>query len=180
MGNDNIIAFRTREQLRKYLGIFSPQFKNNDGKWSFSGRCYSAYRPRATLENTEQNPLRLRKSRKALQWLGSLFKRWGYSSRPTFLLIRNKYVTLSPVTTNHLICAFLRRVIIQMKRLGLNQTQLAKRMKVSRPYVTKLLSGDVNITFGTAMRLAQALQMDFFPDLREKTEPEVAAVPSAT
>ena len=57
---------------------------------------------------------------------------------------------------------------------------LARRMKVSRPYVTKLLSGDVNITFGTAMRLAQALQMDFFPDLREKAEPEVAAVPSAT
>ena len=84
------------------------------------------------------------------------------------------------MTTNHLICAFLRRVIIQMKRLGLNQTQLAKRMKVSRPYVTKLLSGDVNITFGTAMRLAQALQMDFLPDLREKTEPEVAAVPSVT
>ena len=99
---------------------------------------------------------------------------------PPSLLIRNKYVTLLFVTTNHLICAFLRRVIIQMKRLGLNQTQLAKRMKVSRPYVTKLLSGDVNITFGTAMRLAQALQMDFFPDLREKTEPEVAAAPSAT
>ena len=94
--------------------------------------------------------------------------------------IRNKYVTLLFVTTNHLICAFLRRVIIQMKRLGLNQTQLAKRMKVSRPYVTKLLSGDVNITFGTAMRLAQALQMDFFPDLREKIEPEIVAVPAAT
>ena len=84
------------------------------------------------------------------------------------------------MTTNHLICAFLRRVIIQMKRLGLNQTQLAKRMKVSRPYVTKLLSGDVNITFGTAMRLAQALQMDFFPDLREKTEPGPVVVPAAT
>lgn len=94
--------------------------------------------------------------------------------------IRNKYVTLFFVTTNHLICAFLRRVIIQMKRLGLNQTQLAKRMKVSRPYVTKLLSGDVNITFGTALRLAQALQMDFFPDLREKTEPGPVAVPAAT
>ena len=94
--------------------------------------------------------------------------------------IRNKYVTLLFVTTNHLICAFLRRVIIQMKRLGLNQTQLAKRMKVSRPYVTKLLSGDVNITFGTALRLAQALQMDFFPDLREKIEPEIVAVPAAT
>ena len=124
--------------------------------------------------------MRLQKSRKALQGLGNIFKRWGYSSHSPFLLIRNKYVTLLFVTTSHLLCAFLRRVIIQMKRLGLNQTQLAKRMKVSRPYVTKLLSGDVNITFGTAMRLAQALQMDFFPDLREKAEPEGAAGPSAT
>jgi transcriptional regulator with XRE-family HTH domain len=103
-----------------------------------------------------------------------------FSSAVPSLLIRNKYVTLFDVTTNHLICAFLRRVIIQMKRLGLNQTQLAKRMKVSRPYVTKLLSGDVNITFGTALRLAQALQMDFFPDLKEKAEPEPVAVPAAT
>ena len=26
MGNDSTTAFRTREQLRKYLGIFSPRF----------------------------------------------------------------------------------------------------------------------------------------------------------
>ena len=38
MGNDNIIAFRTREQLRKYLGIFSPQFKNNRWKMEFLGQ----------------------------------------------------------------------------------------------------------------------------------------------
>lgn len=73
-------------------------------------------------------------------------------------------------SANHLVCAFLRRVILQMKRLGLNQTDLAKRMKVSRPYVTKLLSGDVNITFGTALRLANALQMDFLPELKEKKD----------
>lgn len=69
---------------------------------------------------------------------------------------------------NHLICAFLRRCIRQMKKLGLNQTQLAQRLHVSRPYVTKLLSGDVNISFGAAMRLARALEMDFFPELKER------------
>ena len=69
-------------------------------------------------------------------------------------------------TANHLVCAFLRRCIKQMKRLGLNQSALAKRMKVSRAYIAKLMSGDVNITFGTAMKLARALEMDFFPDLR--------------
>ena len=72
------------------------------------------------------------------------------------------------MTANHLVCAFLRRCLRQMKRLGINQSDLARRMKVTRPYITKLMSGDVNITFGTALRLARALEMDFFPELRER------------
>jgi len=82
-------------------------------------------------------------------------------------------------TANHLVCAFLRRCIIQMKRLGFTQTELARRMKISRPYVTKLLSGDVNITFASAERLARALKMDFFPELRpqpEESHGKIAAV----
>ena len=75
-------------------------------------------------------------------------------------------------TANHLVCAFLRRCIVQMKRLGLTQTELAKRMKISRPYVTKLLSGDVNITFASAERLAKALKMDFFPMLKDRDAPK--------
>ena len=48
----------------------------------------------------------------------------------------------------------------------MTKTGLAKKMRVSRPYITNLLSGkDVNITFRTAYRLAKALQMDFFPEL---------------
>lgn len=74
------------------------------------------------------------------------------------------------MTANHLVCAFLRRCLRQMKRLGMNQSDLARRMKVSRPYITKLMSGDVNITFGTALRLARALEMDFFPELRARDE----------
>ena len=66
--------------------------------------------------------------------------------------------------------AFLRRVLRRMKDLGINQTELAKRMKVTKPYVTKVLKRDVNFSFGTAMKLAKALQMDFFPELREKKE----------
>ena len=63
-----------------------------------------------------------------------------------------------------------------MKALGLSQTALAKRMKVSRPYVAKVLSGDVNITFRTAARFAHALQLDFLPVL--KPMGESAAEPS--
>ena len=55
-----------------------------------------------------------------------------------------------------------------MKQLGLNQSALAQRMNVSRPYISKVLRSDVNISFGTAAKLARALEMDFFPELREK------------
>ena len=46
--------------------------------------------------------------------------------------------------------AFLRRILLRMKELGVSQTELAKRMQVSRPYITKVLHQDVNITFRTA------------------------------
>ena len=58
-----------------------------------------------------------------------------------------------------------------MKELGLSQTDLAKRMKVSRPYITKVLRQDVNFSFRTAAKLARALQMDFSPDLRPQEDP---------
>ena len=66
--------------------------------------------------------------------------------------------------------AFLRRILLRMKELGVSQTELARRMKVSRPYITKLLHQDVNFSFRTAAKLANALRMDFFPELRPQDE----------
>jgi len=68
-------------------------------------------------------------------------------------------------SVNRVCSLFLRKILLRMKELGLNNTALAKRMNVSRPYVVKVLSGDVNITFGTAMKFAKALGMDFVPGL---------------
>ena len=73
-------------------------------------------------------------------------------------------------TLDHIGSAFLRRILRRMKQLGINQSELAKRMKVSKPYITKVLHQDVNFSFRTAARLAQALEMDFFPELREKAD----------
>ena len=72
--------------------------------------------------------------------------------------------------------AFLRRILRRMKQLGVSQTELARRMNVSRPYVTKVLSRDVNFSFRTAAKLANALKMDFFPEVRPRENAEV--VPS--
>ena len=75
--------------------------------------------------------------------------------------------------------AFLRRILLRMKELGVSQTELARRMKVSRPYITKVLHQDVNFSFRTAAKLANALKMDFLPELRPYSE-ETAAQPLAT
>ena len=66
--------------------------------------------------------------------------------------------------------AFLRRILLRMKELGMSQTALARRMNVSRPYITKVLRQDVNFSFRTAAKLANALRMDFFPELRPYPE----------
>jgi len=60
-----------------------------------------------------------------------------------------------------------------------SQSELAARMHVSRPYITKVLRQDVNFSFRTAAKLANALKMDFFPDLRPQEPPECkVALPS--
>ena len=71
---------------------------------------------------------------------------------------------------DHIGSAFLRRILRRMKDLGVSQSELAKRMKVSRPYVTKVLRQDVNFSFRTAAKLASALKMDFFPELKEQEQ----------
>lgn len=78
-------------------------------------------------------------------------------------------------SVNKIGSAFLRVVLRRMKELKLNQTALAKRMNVSRAYVSKVLRGeDVNFSFATALRFAHALKMDFTPQLTIVEEGEDA------
>ena len=80
---------------------------------------------------------------------------------------------------NHVLSAFLRSVLMEMKRMGVTQTELARRLDVSRPYLCKVLHGDVNISFGSAARLAAALGKDFSPRLtNHRREKRVAVEPT--
>lgn len=58
---------------------------------------------------------------------------------------------------------FLKGILLRMKELGVSQTELAARMKTSRPSVSKALHGEINITFASAVRFAKVLQFGFFP-----------------
>jgi len=63
---------------------------------------------------------------------------------------------------------------------GSDPQESARRMNVSRPYVTKVLSRDVNFSFRTAAKLANALKMDFFPDLREQEDRDTPDSPATS
>ena len=49
---------------------------------------------------------------------------------------------------------------------------------MSRPYISKVLHEDVNFSFRTAAKLANALKMDFFPALRPQEESRNASANS--
>jgi transcriptional regulator with XRE-family HTH domain len=56
-------------------------------------------------------------------------------------------------------------IIDRMIELNISQSELARRMKVSSPYVSKVLNHDTNLSFGTASKLATALGLEFSPVL---------------
>jgi len=56
------------------------------------------------------------------------------------------------------------RVHGRIEQIGISQAEVARRMGVSRPMITKLLTGDSNFQLRTLLRLADALDMDLMVD----------------
>ena len=56
------------------------------------------------------------------------------------------------------------RILSRISELGISQADLARRMGVSRPMITRLLTGDSNFQLRTLLQLADALEMDFIAD----------------
>lgn len=57
-------------------------------------------------------------------------------------------------------------MIARMEAGGVSRTELARRLGKNPAFITKLLRGDNNFTFETAVKIARALEMDFVPHLR--------------
>ena len=67
------------------------------------------------------------------------------------------------------------RVHARLQQLGISQAELARRMGVSRPMVTKLLAGDRNFQLKTLLHLGDALDME----LKVEFVPGLVALPRA-
>ena len=71
-------------------------------------------------------------------------------------------------TVDKLGTVFIRMLVARMKELGVTKSALARRMNVSRCYITNAFNGKANFTFASACHFAKALEMDFFPTLTKK------------
>ena len=65
---------------------------------------------------------------------------------------------------------FTERICRRLEELGINQSEFARRLGVTRAYVTNFLRGNVNFTFDTAVRISTALGMDFEATLVTKDD----------
>lgn len=68
-----------------------------------------------------------------------------------------------------------------MSRRGLNNTELAELLGCSKPYITKILSGDVNLTIATLAKLSIALDCNLTSELvckedADKSEKELKEI----
>jgi transcriptional regulator with XRE-family HTH domain len=74
-------------------------------------------------------------------------------------------------------------VTTRLQQQGISQAELARRLGVSRPMITKLLTGDSNFQLRTLLRLAEALEMELQVSLVERSaaDPnEATSLPAVT
>ncbi len=70
--------------------------------------------------------------------------------------------------TEEAIIEFNEKIVEKMKERGLNNTKLAKLMGVSKPFVSKLLNGNPNMTLKTMVNIAEALDCNIYIDVCNK------------
>jgi transcriptional regulator with XRE-family HTH domain len=70
--------------------------------------------------------------------------------------------------TEAAILDFTEKVVDKMQLNGLSRAELAQKLGVSKPFVTKLLNGSPNMTIKTMVSIAHALECEFSAELCPK------------
>jgi len=77
--------------------------------------------------------------------------------------------------TEKAILGFTEQLVSHMEKNGITRAELARRLNVSKAFVTKLLNGNPNLTIKTMVSLARILDCDLKVDLLAATSPEYLA-----
>ncbi|MEO0075794.1 MAG: helix-turn-helix transcriptional regulator [candidate division WOR-3 bacterium] len=60
--------------------------------------------------------------------------------------------------TEEVIIEFTEKIVDRMEKLNLSRTELAKKLGVSKAFITKILNGNPNLTVKTMVSIAKALE----------------------
>ena len=67
--------------------------------------------------------------------------------------------------TEEIILDFTEKIVTVMEEMGINRAELARKLGVSKAFITKLLNGNPNLTIKTMVSLAKTLDRDLNIDL---------------
>ena len=70
--------------------------------------------------------------------------------------------------TEHSILDFTEKLELKMKELKVTRAELARRLGVSKPFVTKLFNGNPNMTIKTMVSILHALDCRLYLDMYHK------------
>ena len=77
--------------------------------------------------------------------------------------------------TEEVILEITERIVELMKKENINRTELAKRLRVKKPFISKLLNGNPNMTLKTMVSLSMALDYDLNISFNRKPSMSVVA-----
>ncbi len=70
--------------------------------------------------------------------------------------------------TESVILEFTESIVKRMEELSITRTELAKRLNVSKAFITKLLNGNPNLTIKTMVAISKALDCAIKIELHSK------------
>jgi transcriptional regulator with XRE-family HTH domain len=80
--------------------------------------------------------------------------------------VRKEYEALEPEYR------LIRDIVIRRKQLNISQQKLAELIETKQPAISRIEQGDVNVTLGTLIKLADALNSKLEISLADKQELE--------
>ncbi len=85
-----------------------------------------------------------------------------------FSKLLDKYKEDLEFRTEEIILDFTEKIVTMMEKKNISRAELARRLNVSKAFVTKMLNGNPNLTIKTMVSIADALECNLNLDIYTK------------
>ncbi|HEC98660.1 MAG TPA: XRE family transcriptional regulator [Nitrospirae bacterium] len=92
----------------------------------------------------------------------------GMKTEKWFSKLLDKYKEDLEFRTEEIILDFTEKIVTMMEKKNISRAELARRLNVSKAFVTKMLNGNPNLTIKTMVSIADALECNLNLDIYPK------------